>query len=111
MSSEQNNVPELPGVEELENPLLTKEVEQDNELKTWLVEYVGTQHEPEDGQVTVEMIVETLAKEFPDFLMVVAEENWLRGYRQGIYDVEEGMRLAEAQGHDVSLPPAPKQEE
>ena len=111
MSNEQNSAPELPSVEELENPLLTKEVEQDNELKTWLVDYVSNQHEPDDGQVTVEMIVETLAKEFPDFLLVVAEENWLRGYRQGIHDVEEGMRLAKEQGHDVSLPPlVPEQE-
>ena len=104
MTDKQDSVPELPSVEELENPLLTKEVEQDNELKTWLVDYVGNQQEPEDGQVTVEMIVETLAKEFPDFLLVVAEENWLRGYRQGIHDVEEGMRLAAEQGHDVGSP-------
>ena len=101
MTKQQKTTPELPTVEDIENPLLSKEVESDTEIKTWLVEYVGDKHKPEDGQVTVEMIVESLAEEFPDFLMVVAEENWLRGYRQGIYDVETGMRLAQQEGHEI----------
>ncbi len=46
--------------------------------------------EPEDGQVTVGLIVETMAKEFPEFLMAVAEENWVRGYQQAIIDSETG---------------------
>ena len=29
-----------------------------------------------------------------EFLLALAEENWVRGYRQGISDVEEGQRLA-----------------
>jgi hypothetical protein len=33
--------------------------------------------------------------------MVVAEENWIRGYQQGITDVEEGMKIAKSQGHEV----------
>ena len=78
-----------------ENPTLTEEVEADNELKTWLVNYVGDKAEPEDGQVTVENIVEVMAEEFPDFLMVVAEENWIRGYHQAIIDVEEGKKMYE----------------
>jgi hypothetical protein len=40
------------------------------------------------------MIVETLAQEFPEFLMVVAEENWLRGYHQALTDVEVDEDLA-----------------
>ena len=51
--------------------------------------------------MTVEDIVEVMAKDFPEFLLVVAEENWIRGYRQGIYDVEKGMEMAQAQGHKV----------
>ena len=62
-----------------ENPTLNEEVESDNELKTWLVNYVGDKSEPEDGQVTVENIVEVMAQDFPEFLMAVAEENWIRG--------------------------------
>lgn len=78
-----------------ENPTLTEEVETDNELKTWLVDYVGEKVEPENGQITVENIVEVMAREFPEFLMAVAEENWIRGYHQALVDVEEGKKLYE----------------
>ena len=70
------------------NPLLKEHVSSETEVKSWLVEYVGNKHEPEDSNVTVEMIVETVAKEFPEFLMVVAEENFIRGYEQALNDVE-----------------------
>jgi|TARA_R100000030_G_scaffold57374_1_gene43221 hypothetical protein len=72
------------------NPMLTETVDKTTPLKEWLVEYVGDQHEPNNGDVTVEMIIETIAKEFPEFLMVVAEENWIRGYHQALSDVTEG---------------------
>jgi len=80
-----------------ENPTLTEEVESNNELKTWLVNYVGDRSTTEDGQVTVENIVEVMAKEFPEFLMAVAEENWIRGYHQGLVDIEEGRKIYEQQ--------------
>lgn len=35
------------------------------------------------------MIVDTLAHEFPEFVMIMAEENWARGYQQGINDAAE----------------------
>lgn len=57
-------------------------------LKQMLVDYVGEKHKPDNGEVTVEMVVDTLANEFPDFLLVVAKENWIRGYQQAMYDVE-----------------------
>jgi len=60
-----------------------------------LVEYVGEKIDPEDQNVTVEMIVETMAKEFPDFLLAIAEENWIRGYHQALADVEDGKKLVE----------------
>ena len=72
-------------------------VEADTPMKEWLVNYVGEQHEPGDDQVTVEMIVETMAKEFPEFVLALAEENWIRGYHQALTDVEEGERLAKDQ--------------
>jgi len=62
----------------------------DNPMKAWLVDYVGQKNNPENGEVTVEMIVEAMAEEFPDFLMLVAQENWLRGYQQALYDVDYG---------------------
>ena len=77
------------------NPDLKAVVEKESPVKTWLVNYVGEKTSPESDEVTVEMIVDVLSTEFPEFLMVIAEENWLRGYRQGIHDVEAGRRLAE----------------
>jgi hypothetical protein len=76
-----------------ENPTLDEKVEPDNELKTWLVNYVGNKCSPDDDQVTVEMVIETLSQEFPEFLMAFAEENWIRGYHQGLADVEEGQKM------------------
>jgi uncharacterized protein YdiU (UPF0061 family) len=70
------------------NTTLEQVVEPENDLKNWLVEYVGEKLNPENNEVTVEMIVEVLAEEFPEFLMVVAEENWIRGYHQALTDVE-----------------------
>ncbi len=65
------------------------------ELKKWLVNYVGEKHDPENGEVTVEMIVETMAIEFPEFLMAIAEENWVRGYHQALDDVDTGKNVLE----------------
>ena len=91
--------PKLPTSTFEENETAQNEVELDNPLKKWLVEYVGEKTKPENDTVTVANIVDVLAKEFPEFLLVVAEENWIRGYKQGIYDVEAGMKIAEEQGH------------
>ena len=77
------------------NEDLNKKVEPDNSLKTMLVDYVGNNNSNVNNEeVTVENIVETLAKEFPEFLMVVAEENFIRGYHQALVDVEEGEKIA-----------------
>ena len=75
-------------IDEWDNPELRESVEDDNELKAWLVGYVGNKHNPEDGNVTVEMIIETLAEDFPEFTMAVAGENFLRGYHQALCDLE-----------------------
>ena len=72
----------------MENPLLKEKVEKENPLKEWLVTYVGDKLSPNNGQVTVEMIVEVLAEEFPEFLFVIAEENFIRGYQQAMVDTE-----------------------
>lgn len=93
--------PELPTADFEKSENLDKEVELDNPLKEWLVNYVGERTNPENDTVTVENIVEVMAKDFPEFLLVVAEENWIRGYRQGIYDMEKGMEIAKSQGHSV----------
>ena len=77
------------------SPTLDELVKSDNDLKNFLVQYVGEKNNPEDSNVTVEMIVETMAEDFPEFVLVVAEENWVRGYQQALDDVEIGRKIAE----------------
>jgi hypothetical protein len=69
-----------------QNPLLAMPVIPDSELKDYLVEYVGTKMEQEE--VTVNMIAEILAVEFPEFIYAIAEENYLRGYQVGLDDAD-----------------------
>ena len=64
------------------SPILSMVVEKDSELKDYLVEYVGTKLDQEN--VTVQMITEVMATEFPEFVLTVAEENFLLGYKQGL---------------------------
>tara|TARA_R110000796_G_scaffold220134_1_gene336266 strand:+ start:627 stop:887 length:261 start_codon:yes stop_codon:yes gene_type:complete len=75
--------------QENNNPVLLEVPMPNTELKRWLVEYVGNQHGPDGNEVTVEMIVETVSEEFPEFLLVVAEENFFRGYEQALVDLQE----------------------
>ena len=66
------------------NEMLAMAVQPDGELKKYLVDYVGTKFDKEEE--TVNMIAETLAHEFPDFMYALAEENFLRGYQLGLDD-------------------------
>ena len=59
-----------------------------NELKDSIVGYVGNKLKPENDEVTVAMIVEVLASEFPEVVFSLAEENWVRGYEQGLEDIK-----------------------
>ena len=78
----------------------------ETELKTWLVEKAGESYEKErkkaeeeigqevewNGDVTVEIIVEYMASQFPELVLAIAEENFIRGYRQGLLDIETSER-------------------
>jgi len=77
------------------NEVLDEVVETSNELKTMLVNYVGEKQSPDEDSVTVEMIVDQLANEFPEFVLAVAEENFMRGYQQALSDVEVGRKAWE----------------
>jgi len=84
------------------NPTLKEAVDSDTPMKEWLVNYVGEHFASEkghfeestgqefewDGSVTVEMVAELMIREFPDFMFAIAEENFMRGYRQALSDVE-----------------------
>ncbi len=73
---------------DIENPTLKETVTKDSPLKEMFVNYVGKQLHPDRESVTVEDVVEVLSREFPEFLMVVAEENFIRGYQQAFADIE-----------------------
>lgn len=74
---------------EAENTTLSEIVKPENDLKEWLLEYVGKKLSPDNFEITVEMIVEVLSQEFPEFLLAVAEENWVRGYEQAMVDLRQ----------------------
>ena len=59
------------------------------------------QGKKDSEQVTVHMIVEVISDEFPEFLLAVAEENFIRGYHQALADVDTG-RAAEQKEMAVS---------
>ena len=82
-------------IKEETNPVLTDLVQPDNDLKNILVEYVGTKLSPEDQNVTVEMVINVVAEEFPQFVFAIAEENWVRGYEQAFVDVDTGQKTFE----------------
>ena len=90
------NFADAPEGGELENPLLKESVEPtESKLKELIVDYVGAKLDPEDGNVTVEMTLQVFAEEFKEFVLPLAEENWIRGYEQAFLDIEEGKKLVE----------------
>ncbi len=89
--------------EATENPTLTETVTQDSQMKTWIVDYVGSKQEDGVQEITVGMIVETMAQEFPEFLMAIAEENWVRGYHQALEDVNTGRAAEMAENGQEAL--------
>jgi hypothetical protein len=68
------------------NPTLAMPVKTNSEIKQFLVNYAGEKLSPENDEVTVDMIAQLMATEFPEFLLAVAEENFLRGYELGLED-------------------------
>ena len=72
---------------ENENPDLQNPVGTETGLKELVVTYIGTRLLAEED-VTVDMAGQVFAAEFPEFLMAVAEENFLRGYEQALTDAE-----------------------
>jgi hypothetical protein len=78
-------------------PYIDINIETNTKLKSWLVDYVGNTLAEKEDTVTVQMIVNVFSQQFPEFLLAVAEENWIRGYRQALSDVEEGRKIAVSQ--------------
>ena len=74
--------------EDVINEDLYSTVEADTGLKALVTEYVGNRLLPVDNQVTLDMVIEVFAMEFPEFLLPVAEENFIRGYKQAMNDLD-----------------------
>jgi len=70
-----------------ETNILQKVVFVDGELKSLIVEYVGEKLNPENNEVNLEMVISTIAEEFPEVLLAIAEENFLKGYELGLNDI------------------------
>jgi|TARA_R100000081_G_C4795461_1_gene160548 hypothetical protein len=65
----------------------------DSGLKDLVVEYIGNKLNPDNGEVTLEMAIEAFAVEFPELLITIAEENYLRGYEKALDDVNSFNKL------------------
>ncbi len=76
-------------MQEIKNEDLDKVVDKTTAIKAWLVDYVGNKLQPASGEVTVEMLISVMAEEFPEFLLCVAEENFVRGYQQAYADMQK----------------------
>tara|TARA_Y100000310_G_C20645462_1_gene796311 strand:+ start:454 stop:735 length:282 start_codon:yes stop_codon:yes gene_type:complete len=76
-------------MKQINNPDLTKEVvPSESELKEIIVNYVGSIKNPDNDEVTVEDVVDIFSQQFPEFLLAVAEENWINGYSQALNDIK-----------------------
>jgi|TARA_Y100000310_G_C20136595_1_gene558319 hypothetical protein len=72
----------------MNNPILKEKVKKENPMKEWLITYVGNKLTPDNDEITVEMIIDVMSEEFPEFLLALAEENFIRGYQQAVVDFE-----------------------
>ena len=72
--------------DELTNGTLHDILISDGELKETIITYVGNKLNPENDEITVAMVIEVLAGEFPEIVLALAEENYIRGYTQGVED-------------------------
>ena len=64
------------------------QIKNNTPLKDLIVDFVGNKLNPENDEVTIEHIAEVFSEEFPEFLLKLAEENWVNGYTQALNDVD-----------------------
>ena len=74
----------------------------ESELKKIIVNYVGEKLNPENDEITVENIIDIFSQEFPEFLLSLAEENWVNGYTQALKDVEYFEKKKNAQVQELN---------
>ena len=67
---------------------MNEQINNDTSLKDLIVDFVGNKVNPENDEVTIDHIAEVFSEEFPEFLLKLAEENWINGYTQALNDVD-----------------------
>ena len=78
------------------NPELDKVLNsEDSNLKELVVNYIGNKLNPDTDEVTLQMAVEVLAAEFPELILALAEENFIRGYKQAFADIESNQGVGD----------------
>ncbi|MAH48872.1 hypothetical protein CMI37_23800 [Candidatus Pacearchaeota archaeon] len=91
-----------------ERELLDARVEPTTPLKEYIVDYVGNKidstTDTDSLDVTVEMIIHVLTEDFPEIVLALAEENFIRGYEQGLSDqgIAEEVSLGEDTDNDIN---------
>ena len=86
--SNENEVKNLFEDDEELKKVIEEQVVANSGLKDLVVSYIGEKFKPENGEVTMEMCVDVFTEEFPEFLLLLAQENFLRGYSQALNDME-----------------------
>ena len=71
------------------NPNLKKVVFPETPLKHALFDFTGQKYKPQNGEVTVDLIIQALGEDFPELIWALAEENFFRGYEQALMDLQE----------------------
>ena len=66
--------------------LAKKVVEEDNDFKIMILEYI--KKNVEKKEITIEDVGITMTEKFPEFILAIAEKNWVHGYTQALNDVE-----------------------
>lgn len=74
------------------NESIQEPIQPDSQLMEMIVQYTGMKFQPADEQVNLQMIISTLAEEFPSLILALSEEQFVRGYEQALEDVE-AMRI------------------
>lgn len=67
---------------------MSVEIKNNTPLKELIVNFVGEELRPNNNEVTIEDIAKVFSTQFPEFLLTLAEENWINGYTQALNDVD-----------------------
>ncbi len=73
-------------IEQAQRPEVTVISTPSNKLKKYLTKMTAKSLNKACKDVTVENVVEMMASAFPELILIVAEENFIAGYKMGVDD-------------------------